>query len=112
MAEQITQPVVAPVRLHKAALVLQLLTEHPEVAAAPIDWQINDADADLWAKIAHGHPDSGAAARILAAALGVTVTVTPANGRCLYEVYGRWAGVRVSLQAFGPEVAAAGAVAA
>lgn len=112
MTEQTTSPVVAPVRLHKAALVLQLLTAHPEVAAAPIDWEINDRDADLWAKTAYGLPESEASARALAAALGVEVSVTPVNGRHLYEVYGRWAGIRVSLQAFGPELAAAGQVAA
>lgn len=111
MAIKTTEPTPAPVRLHKAALVLQLLTEHPEVAAAPIDWEINDRDADLWAKTEYGSPKSEVSAQALAAALGVEVEVIPVNGRHLYSVRGHWAGVRVSLHAFGPE-AAAGAVAA
>lgn len=112
MTEQSTSPVVAPVRLHKAALVLQLLTEHPEVAAAPIDWTINDRDADVWATTAYGIPESEAAARVLAAALGVEVVVRAVRDGCLYEVDGHWAGVRVAFHAFGPESAAAKAVAA
>jgi hypothetical protein len=112
VTEQITHPVAAPVRLHKAALVLQLLTEHPEVAAAPIDWTINDLDAHLWATTAYGNPESEAAARLLAAALGVGVAVREVRDGCLYEVDGIWAGVRVSFHAFGPESAVAGAVAA
>lgn len=112
MTEQISPTVVAPVRLHKAALVLQLLTEHPEVAAAPIDWTINDRDADVWATTAYGIPESGAAARVLAAALGVEVVVREVRDGCLYEVDGHWAGVRVAFHAFGPEVAAAEQVAA
>lgn len=112
MTEQTTSPVVAPVRLHKAALILQLLTEHPEVAAAPIDWTINDRDAHVWATAAYGLPESEAAARVLAAALGVEVGVRPVRDGCLYEVDGRWAGARVSFHAFGPEAAAAKAVAA
>jgi len=111
VTEQISSPVVAPARLHKAALVLQLLTEHPEVAAAPIDWEINDRDANVWARAAYGLPESEAAARVLAAALGVEVCVRAVKDGCLYEVDGRWAGVRVSFHAFGP-AAAAGAVAA
>lgn len=111
MTEQSTSPVAAPVRLHKAALVLQLLTEHPEVAAAPIDWTINDRDANVWATTAYGTPESEAAARLLAAALGVEVAVREVRDGCLFEVDGHWAGVRVSFHAFGPE-AAAGAVAA
>lgn len=112
MTEQISSPAVAPVRLHKAALVLQLLMEHPEVAAAPIDWTINDRDADVWATTAYGIPESEAAAQVLAAALGVEVCVRAVRDGCLYEVDGRWAGVRVSFHAFGPESAAAGQVAA
>ena len=112
MTEQISPMVEAPVRLHKAALVLQLLTEHPEVAAAPIDWTINDHDAYLWATTAYGNPESEAAAQVLAAALGVAVCVREVRDGCLYEVDGRWAGVRVAFHAFGPESAAAGVVAA
>ncbi|MGJ5831354.1 hypothetical protein [Streptomyces ossamyceticus] len=112
MTEQISPMVEAPVRLHKAALVLQLLTEHPEVAAAPIDWTINDHDAYLWATTAYGNPESEAAAQVLAAALGVAVCVREVRDGCLYGVDGRWAGVRVSFHAFGPESAAAGVVAA
>ena len=112
MTEQITSPVVAPVRLHKAALVLQLLTEHPEVAAAPIDWTINDQDSTVWATAAYGLPESEAAARVLAAALGVEVGVREVRDGCLFEVDGHWAGVRVAFHAFGPESAAAKAVAA
>lgn len=111
MTEQSTSPVVAPVRLNKAAVVLQLLTEHLEVAAAPIDWTINDRDANVWATTAYGIPESEAAARVLAAALGVEVGVRAVRDGCLFEVDGRWAGVRVSFHAFGPE-SAAGAVAA
>lgn len=112
MTEQISSPAVAPVRLHKAALVLQLLTEHPELAAAPIDWEINDRGEDLWAQVRHGIPEAEESARVLAAALGVEVRVDPVKGRSLYSVYGRWAGVPVSMHAFGPEAAAAGQVAA
>jgi hypothetical protein len=112
VTEQISPMVEAPVRLHKAALVLQLLTEHPEVAAAPIDWTINDHDACLWATTAYGNPESEAAAQVLAAALGVAVCVREVRDGCLYEVDGRWAGVRVAFHAFGPESAAAGVVAA
>jgi hypothetical protein len=109
-----TTPPVAPmdlVRLRRTSVVLQLLAAHPEVAAASIDWEISDRD-DLWAKIKYGLPESEASARTLAAALDTKVLSTPVNGRTMYAVYGEWAGVRVSLHAFGPRLAAAGEVSA
>lgn len=113
MAEQITQPVPPLVRLHKASVVLQMLAAHPEVAAAPINWEINDRPDDLWGNVAYGSAEAEASARTLAAALGVEVLANPVqSGRVMFEVYGHWAGVPVSLQVYGPAVAAAGEVAA
>lgn len=108
MTEQ-TTPTIAPQnlgRLTRAAAVLQLLAAHPEIAAAPIDWQIDGRD-DLWPHIKYGSPETETAAQMLAAVLGVDVSTCPVKGRTMYTVYGKWAGVEVSLQAFGPELEAA-----
>lgn len=113
MSNNSTQTVPPLVRLNKAAVVLELLTAHPEVAAAPINWEINDRDDDLWGNVAYGSAEAEASARTLAAALGVEVLADPVkSGRVMYQVYGHWAGVPVSLQTYGPAVAAAGEVAA
>lgn len=113
MNEQTTQTPSPLVRLHKASVVLQMLEAHPDVAAAPINWEINDSDSDLWGNVKYGSPEAEAAARTLAAALGVEVLAKPVkSGRMMFEVYGRWAGVPVSLQTYGPALAAAGEVAA
>ncbi|MGW1796906.1 hypothetical protein ACWCQN_13065 [Streptomyces sp. NPDC001984] len=106
-----TEPVMEQplVRLHKASLVLQLLAAHPELASAPINWEINDRD-DLWANVSYGHEGSEAAAQLLAGVLGVKVISDPVKGRFLYAVYGTFAGTEVSLQAFGPKVADAAPV--
>jgi hypothetical protein len=106
VTEQTTPP-VAPQnlgRLTRAAAVLQLLAAHPEVAAAPIDWEIDDRD-DLWPRIRYGSPEAETAAQTLAAVLGVDVSTCPVKGRTMYTVYGKWLGIEVSLQAFGPELA-------
>lgn len=113
MTEQTTQitPPMDLSRLHRTALVMSLLAAHPAVAAAPIDWEITDRD-ELWAKVKYGIPEAGAAVQTLAAALGTDVIVHPVKGRNMYAAYGEWAGVQVSLQAFGPELAEADEVAA
>ena len=90
------------VRLTKAAAVLQLLARHLDVAAAPIDWKIDDRDG-LWPRVRHGSEDAESAAETLASALGAKVNVADVGGMPLYTVYGDWAGISVSLQAFGPE---------
>lgn len=105
MTEQIT-PTPPLVRLHKASIVLQLLAAHPDLAAAPIDWEIDGRDA-LWLRAPHGSPDAGPAAELVAKALRVEPRVTDVNGGPMYEVYGYWNGLEVNLQAFGPKQAAA-----
>lgn len=111
MTEQTTPTHPSMVRLHKASIVLQLLAAHPELAAAPIDWEIDGRD-DLWLRAPYGSPDAGPAAELLAATLGVQPNVTDVKGGPMYEVYGHWAGCKVNLQAWGPKHAAADEVAA
>ena len=107
MTEQTTGGLIPPklLRLTKAAAVLQLMAAHLEVAAAPIDWEIDDRDG-LWPRVRHGSEDAESAAETLASALGAKVNVADVEGMPLYTVYGHWAGIKVSLQAFGPERAA------
>jgi hypothetical protein len=102
VTEQTTSTPLNLFRLTKAAAVLQLMAAHLEVAAAPIDWKIDDRDG-LWPEVRHGSEDAESAAGTLAAALGAKVNVADVGGMPLYTVYGDWAGIRVSLQAFGPE---------
>ncbi|MEV0691819.1 hypothetical protein [Streptomyces sp. NPDC050388] len=102
MTEQATSTPPSLIRLHHASVVLQLLATHPELAAAPIDWEINDRDSGLWARVKYGIPESESAARKLAAALNAKVIVDDVSGRPLYSVYGTWHGTEVNLQAFGP----------
>jgi hypothetical protein len=102
VTEQTTSTPPNLFRLTKAAAVLQLMAAHLEVAAAPIDWKIDDRDG-LWPEVRHGSEDAESAAETLAAALGAKVNVADVGGMPLYTVYGDWAGIRVSLQAFGPD---------
>ncbi|MFR0351832.1 hypothetical protein [Streptomyces sp. MCC20] len=90
------------IRLHRASLVLTLLAAHQELAALPINWEIDDRDG-LWPRVEHKSPDAERAARAMAAALGARMHVDDVNGTPLYSVYGQWAGTKVSLQAFGPD---------
>jgi hypothetical protein len=91
------------IRLHKASLVLQLLAAHPELAAAPIDWEIDDRTSGLWPRVKYEAPETRQAAEALADALGADMSVNDVNGRPMYCVYGTWQGTEVNLQAFGPK---------
>jgi hypothetical protein len=88
-------------RLHKVSLIRQLMAAHPEVAAGPLNWEI-DGQPDLWAQAPYGTAEAETAARTLAAALGAGVEVHVVKGRHMYSVYGKWLGTSVSLHSFGP----------
>lgn len=111
MTEQPTQPTPPMVRLHKAAIIMQLLAANPDVAAAPINWEIDDRESGLWPRIAYGIPETETAAKTLAAALHAEIETSPVRGRTMYMVDGHYAGTRVTLHAFGPEHAEAAEVA-
>ena len=98
-----TTPAPTPtIRLHKASILLQLLVVHPKLAAAPIDWEIDDRDSGLWGRVKYGIPETREAAQTLAEALGADMSVDDVKGRPMYCVYGTWQGTDVNLQTFGP----------
>ncbi|NUP45233.1 MAG: hypothetical protein HOY76_51480 [Streptomyces sp.] len=88
--------------MHRASLILTLLAAHPDVAAAPISWTIDDRP-ELWPSVPYNKPEAKAAAEVLAQALGVRVETDVTPGSLMYSVYGTWQGVEVNLHAWGPK---------
>ena len=87
-------------KLRNAAVVLQLLAAHPELASSAITWGIDDR-AELWPDIRHDEPTIEADARRLADALCTSVEITPlSDERAMLTVDGTYAGVPVTLYAF------------
>lgn len=89
-------------RLRNAAVVLQLLSAHPELASRPLNWEIDDRPI-LFPKAPHGDPANAETATLLASVLGIEVEVSPVNDVYMHGVHGEFAGVEINLYAFVAE---------